>query len=128
MKSAQLKIKNEKFSKIIDKLLSEKNGVVDWKETTMQEAGELLIGEYARDIISSGCAVDVELDFSYDTLTNLPIAVASCYRRNKLDNIQLYDKISDLSAYDELCYQQNYTDDAKFFTINATAKALAQYH
>ena len=78
-------IKNDDLAAIIGRLLKEEPNQPALEGKTMQEQGEDLIGTYALDMLYSGWAVNKELDFTYETLLELPVAVASCYRRNRED-------------------------------------------
>ena len=81
MAKGQLIIKNDDLAAIIGRLLKEEpdRPVLDGKTT--KEQGEELIGTYALDMVYSGWDVGKELDFSYETLKDLPTTAASCYRR-----------------------------------------------
>ena len=83
MGKGQLTIKNDDLAAIIGRLLKEESDQPALDGKTTQEQGEDLIGTYALDMLYSGLAVDKELDFTYGTLTELPVAVASSYRRYK---------------------------------------------
>ena len=85
METYQLNFKNDCLGKIICRLLEEKSGKPVFDGKTPQEIGEDLIGTYALDMIYSGLEIGKKLDFTYDTLTELPVVLASCYRRNKSD-------------------------------------------
>lgn len=102
MAIGELTIKNDDFAKIIGRIQEGdlENPVFDGK--SVQEQGEDLIGTYALDIIFSGWEAGKELDFTYDTLADLPVAVASCYRRNL-------------------------KGEHKLTAVDGTAKALAAY-
>ena len=80
MAIGELTIKNDRLTEIIGRIQEGdlENPVFDGK--SVQEQGEDLIGTYALDIIFSGWEAGKELDFTYDTLADLPVAVASCYR------------------------------------------------
>ena len=102
MGKGQLTIKNDGLAAIIGRLLKEEPNQPALEGKTTQEMGEDLIGSYALDIIFSGLAVDKELDFTYGTLAELPVAVASSYRR----------------------YQKGEHPD---FAVESTGKSLAAY-
>ena len=102
MPIGELTIKNDDLGAIIGRVLEEEPGKINFDGTTTQEQFEEMIGTYAMDIIYSGWDVGKDLDFSYDTLADLPAAVASCYQRSRKDRPE------DLA-------------------VNATIKSLASY-
>ena len=82
MAIGELTIKNDRLTEIIGRLHGGDldNPVRDGQN--VQELGENAIGTYALDIVFSGWEVGKELDFTYQTLAELPTAVESCYRRD----------------------------------------------
>lgn len=82
MAIGELTIKNDRMTEIIGRLHGGDldNPVRDGQ--SVQEHGENVIGIYALDIVFSGWEVGKELDFTYQTLADLPAAVESCYRRD----------------------------------------------
>ena len=102
MPIGELTIKNNDLGAIIGRVLEEEPGKINFDGTTTQEQFEDMIGTYALDIVNSGWAAGKDLDFSYDTLSDFPVAVASCYQRSRKDRSE------DLA-------------------VNATIKALAAY-
>ena len=81
MQRDTLTIKNDALGEILSRVIKEKPGEAEPDGKTDQEMGENLIAEYAMDMYYSGSAVGTDLDFTYDTLNDLPTAVSSCYRR-----------------------------------------------
>ena len=102
MPIGELTIKNDDLGAIIGRVLEGEPGKINFDGTTTQEQFEDMIGTYALDIVNSGWAAGKDLDFSYDTLSDLPVAVASCYQVSRKDRPE------------ELA-------------VNATIKALASY-
>ena len=102
MPIGELTIKNDDLGAIIGRVLEGEPGKINFDGTTTQEQFEDMIGTYALDIVNSGWAAGKDLDFSYDTLSDFPVAVASCYQRSRKDRSE------DLA-------------------VNATIKALAAY-
>ena len=82
MAIGELTIKNDKLSEIIGRLHSGDLDNPVRPGQSVQDHGENVIGTYALDIIFSGWEVGKELDFTYETLADLPAAVESCYRRD----------------------------------------------
>ena len=102
MPIGELTIKNDDLGAIIGRVLEGQPGKINFDGTTTQDQFEDLIGPYPLDIVNSGWAAGKDLDFSYDTLSDLPVAVASCYQVSRKDRPE------------ELA-------------VNATIKALASY-
>ena len=102
MPIGELTIKNDDLGAIIGRVLEGEPGKINFDGTTTQEQFEEMIGTYAMDIVYSGWAAGKDLDFSYKTLSDLPVAVASCYQVSRKDRPE------------ELA-------------VNATIKALASY-
>ena len=102
MPIGELTIKNNDLGAIIGRVLEEEPGKINFDGTTTQEQFEDMIGTYAMDIVYSGWAAGKDLDFTYETLSDLPVAVTSCYQRSRKDRPE---------------------DPA----VNATVKALAAY-
>ena len=82
MAIGELTIKNDNLSKIIGRLHGGDLEKPVHEGQSVQDHGENVIGTYALDIIFSGWEVGKELDFTYETLADLPAAVESCYRRD----------------------------------------------
>ena len=102
MPIGELRIKNDDLGAIIGRVLEGEPGKINFDGTTTQEQFEDMIGTYAMDIIYSGWAAGKDLDFSYETLSDLPVAVASCYQRNRNDrpeDIAVNGTIKALAAY-----------------------------
>ena len=78
----ELSIKNDALADILNRVMETKDGY-DFDGKTDKENGEEMVAEYALDMIKSGYAAGVEPDFIYDTIGTLPVAAASCYRRDK---------------------------------------------
>ena len=72
MQRDTLTIKNDALGEILSRVIKEKPGEAEPDGKTDQEMGENLIAEYA---------VGTDMDFTYETLKDLPTAVSSCYRR-----------------------------------------------
>lgn len=102
MSKGNLTIKNDDLSVILGRLLQEEPGKPDLDGKTPKEMGEDLIGTYVLDMLQSAWAAGKDLDFSYETLSDLPVAAASCYRRNREDNpepIAVGGTLKSLAAY-----------------------------
>ena len=85
MPIGELTIKNDDLGAIIGRVLEGEPGKINFDGTTTQEQFEDMIGTYALDIMNSGWAAGKDLDFSYDKLSDFPVAVASCYQRSRKD-------------------------------------------
>lgn len=85
MPKGKIIIKNDDLGIIIGRVLEGENRKPGYEKKTEQEAVEDIIGTYAMDIFYSGLAVGKDLEFAYETLSDLPVAVASCYQRSRKD-------------------------------------------
>ena len=102
MANGQLLIKNDNLAAVINRLSEEKAKKPSFDGKTPQEMGEDLVGTYAMDMLYSGLAVGLKPDFTYSTLKELPVAAASCYRRNKEENpgpVAVEGTVKALAAY-----------------------------
>ena len=102
MGKGQLTIKNDDLAAIIGRLLKEERNHPVFDGNTTQNQGEDLIGSYALDMVYSSWEVKHELDFTYNSLADLPVAAASCYRRNKEENpgpVAVEGTVKALAAY-----------------------------
>ena len=71
----ELTIRNDHLGEIIGRVLKESESGRPDLSGTIQKQGEALIGTYAMDMVNNGVLVDTYLDFTYDTLSQLPKAV-----------------------------------------------------
>ena len=74
-----VEIKNDKLGELIDWAFENWNSNgISWNEMSNQEAGEKLISIFACDMLINAHKVGADLDFTYDTLKNLPFAARRC--------------------------------------------------
>lgn len=102
MPIGKIAIKNDALTVIIGRLLEEEPGKPVLEGKTEQQKLEDVIGTYALDIVYSGWAAGKDLDFSYETLSDLPVAVASCYqvsRKDRPEELAVNATIKALAAY-----------------------------
>ena len=77
--NAELIIRNDRLGEIISRALAETRPSDQHADgLTVQQHGEDLIATYALDMVLNGYKADVSLDFTYDTLRLLPVAVRRC--------------------------------------------------
>lgn len=71
--------KNKRLCELMDWVFKNlDNDDILWNEMSNQEAGEKLIGIFAGEMLLNAHKVGTKLDFTYDTLKNLPFAARRC--------------------------------------------------
>ena len=74
-----VEIKNDKLEALIDWAFDNwDSNDISWSKMSNQEAGEKLISIFACDMLINAHKVGTKLDFTYDTLKNLPFAARRC--------------------------------------------------